>query len=399
MNNWAIGYNGADCNRGLSPVCARYGKPVPVETGHCGSRVSGTGNSGVLVHSLVHLQASSVGASEMKRKAVGSLVALLAVAGAGWIIAQEKQGAGVRRKPAVPTAAPAKVPAAPAEVARPADEQAIKAASLAFAKAFETGDDKVVAAHFTEEAEYRDEDGEPVRGRALLAKAYQELFAKRKELHAESRTDAIRFLGSDTAVEEGTFTVTAPGSPPNVSRFSSLYVRQDGKWLVALLKEWGDDVTDRPSLQDLAWLIGTWESVGPEMTARTTYEWSANKAFIRAQYNITPKKEGEQPSSGVQVIGVDPAVGYIRAWLFASDGAIGESTWAWDGDRWMIESIGTLADGSHTSAVNFLSRSGNEAFTWRSVQRTLAGENQPDIGSVTVKRVVKVSEAPRHEAR
>src|SRR6185436_8296458 len=105
---------------------------------------------------------------------------------------------------------------------------------------------------------------------------------------AESKTEKIRFLGADTAIEEGTFTVTAKDSPPDASRFSTLYVRQGGKWLIALLKEWGDETTTKASLQDLEWLIGTWESQGGELAARTTYEWTANKAFIKAQYTLTP---------------------------------------------------------------------------------------------------------------
>ncbi|HZL90881.1 MAG TPA: SgcJ/EcaC family oxidoreductase [Pirellulaceae bacterium] len=321
----------------------------------------------------------------MKRKLLLVVAAfLVAVAGTGWIVAQEKSKPGAKRD-AKGAKAPAES-AAVAAAARPEDEQAIKAASQAFAKAFETGDDKAVTALLTEGAEYIDEDGEPVRGREALAKAYGELFANRKQLQAESKTNAIRFLGADTAIEEGTFTVTTKDSSPNSSRFSTLYVRENGKWLIALLKEWQDDTTEKPSLKDLEWLIGTWESASDEVTARTTYSWTASKAFLRADYTITLKKGGD-PSSGVQVIGVDPAVGNIRAWLFASDGGIGESTWIWEGDRWMIESVGTLADGTSTSAVNFLTRSGDDAFTWRSVQRIDAGEQQPDIAAVTVKRV------------
>jgi uncharacterized protein (TIGR02246 family) len=321
----------------------------------------------------------------MRRRLLFLCAPVLAVLAAGWLIAQDPPKAGADRQAA--------------STARPQDEKAVRAASQAFAKAFEMGDAKSVASLFTEEAEYRDEEGEPVRGRHALAKAYEGFFAKRKQIKAESKTDAIRFLGTDTAVEEGTFTVTAGGGPPHASRFSALHVRENGRWLIALLKEWSDDTTAKPSLEDLSWLIGTWESDGDELTARTTYEWTANKAFIRAQYTITSKKEDGQPSSGVQVIGIDPAVGHIRAWLFASDGGIGESNWIWEGDRWMIESIGTLADGSSTTAVNFLGRSGDDAFTWRSVQRTLAGEAQPDIGPVTVKRVVQGSQAPRDTSR
>jgi uncharacterized protein (TIGR02246 family) len=329
----------------------------------------------------------------MKRMQLSLCVALLLfVVLTGWIMAQEQPGAKAAR-------APASAPAANIAPARPADEQAIKASSQAFAKAFESGDARAVAALFTDEAEYIDEDAEPVRGKAALARAYEDFFAKRKEVRAESKTDAVRFLGTDTAVEEGTFTVNAKDSPPSSSRFSALHVRQGGKWLIALLKEWSDETTSKPSLQDLAWLIGTWESDGGDLSARTTYEWAANKSFIKAQYTITPKKAGEQASSGTQVIGVDPAVSQIRAWLFASDGGIGESTWGWDGTRWMIESAGTLPDGSHTQAINIMTRTGDDAFTWRSVSRNLGGEPQPDIAPVTVRRMSATSAASRQPGR
>lgn len=305
----------------------------------------------------------------MSRKHLMAVAGILAAVTAGYIIAQDK--------PATPPSGPP----------RPADEAAISEASQAFARAFETGDAAAFAALWTEEGEYLDEGGEPVRGKAAIAKGYADFFAKRADVKAESKTDKIRFLGKDTAIEEGTFTVKAKDAPANVSRFSALYVRQDGKWLLALLKEWGDDTTDRANLQDLAWLIGTWESEGGDLKASTTYEWTANKAFIRAQYTITPKKARERASSGTQVIGVDPASGVIRAWIFDSEGGIGESWWTHDGERWVIESTGTLTDGTETAAQNHLTRAGADAFTWRSVHRTVNGEKMPDISPVKVKRV------------
>jgi hypothetical protein len=232
-----------------------------------------------------------------------------------------------------------------------------------------------------------------------LAKAYEGFFAGRQQVTAETKTDKIRFLGADTAIEDGTFTVAAQGSRPNASRYSALYVREGGHWRIALLKEWSDEQANAARLDELAWLIGTWETDGGEVAARTIYSWSANKAFIRADYTITMKIDGGQTLSGTQVIGLDPAIGQIRAWLFASDGGIGESTWIWEDDRWLIESSGTLADGSSTSAVNILTRSGNDAFVWRSGQRTHNGEPEPDIAPVTVKRVAKTAAVPRETAR
>jgi uncharacterized protein (TIGR02246 family) len=271
---------------------------------------------------------------------------------------------------------------------RDADEAAIRDTSQALARAFEKGDAKEVAGFWTSEGEYVDEGSEPVHGRDALEKAYSGFFAKRPELKVESRTDSIRFLGTDSAIEEGTFTVKTKDVPPDSSRFSTLYVREGGRWRIAMLKEWADDATFPPSLESLAWLIGTWESGGEEMTARVTYEWTETKAFIRSKFVITPKKGDAKPSSGTQVIGVDPAEGVIRAWTFDPDGGSGEAVWEWNGTRWSIDSAGTLASGSRTAALNFMTPAGKDSFTWRSVRRTLDGDEMPDIDAVKVNRVV-----------
>jgi uncharacterized protein (TIGR02246 family) len=278
-------------------------------------------------------------------------------------------------------------PAAAEKPRREADEAAIREISSAFARAFEKGDARAVSAFWTEEGEYLEDGGEPVRGREALEKAYAGLFAKRPELKVESKTESIRFLGTDTAVEEGTFTVRAKGAPPDASRFSTLYARQGGRWLIALLKEWGDDAANRPTLKDLAWLVGTWEGEGKDAKARVTYEWSPTRAFLLARFSIEGKKGDTPASAGLQVIGLDPAEGVIRAWTFAPDGGFGGATWARDGRGWAIDSEGTQADGSRTTALNHLVPDGDDAFTWRSVRRTVAGSDEPDLAPVKVRRV------------
>jgi uncharacterized protein (TIGR02246 family) len=317
----------------------------------------------------------------MKTKATFSvmcgLMALLV--GGAWV-----HGTGQPAQP--PTAQSNYGGAAPAEQDRPADRAAVQAATQQFARAFEKEDAAAVAALFTESGEYDNDDGPPIHGRAALTKAYADFFAKRVALTLESKSNKIRFVGQDTAVEEGTFSAKAKDQPTRVCRYSALFVRQDGKWLMAMLKEWGDDTTERASLNDIAWLIGTWEGAGDGGTARTTYELAPNKAFILARYTVTPKGN-DKPTTGTQVIGVDPASGSIRSWTFDADGGIGEATWTWDDGRWAIDSDGTLGDGSDTSALNFLTKTGADAFSWKSVKRTLEGDTLPDIGPITVKRV------------
>src|SRR5262245_25357193 len=298
-----------------------------------------------------------------------AVLGLLAVATAGLIYAQNKTPA-------------------PEPSGRPDDEKMIREASDALARAFEKGDAKALVALFTEEGEYMDEDSDPVRGREALAKSYADFFAKRPEVKVETKTEKVRFLGKDTALEEGTFTVKAKDTPTESSRYSTLYVRQDGKWLVALLKEWGDEKASKANIEDLSWMIGSWESGNGESKAKTKYEWSENKKFIRGQFTVEFKEKDKMiSSSGTQIIGVDPASGLIHGWTFDSAGGVGEATWTWDGQRWVIESDGTLADGSDTTALNFLKQSGSDGFTWRSVKRKVDGEPLPDLPEVKVKRV------------
>jgi uncharacterized protein (TIGR02246 family) len=308
----------------------------------------------------------------------------LLVAGAllGWLAIFGGQSATSQAQ--IPSAAPAAAAAPP----RPADEKAIRDASQGLARAFAKGDAKAMAAFWTDEGEYLDEGEEPVRGRAALEKAYANFFAKRKQLKVETKTDAVRFLGKDTAVEEGTFTVQAEGSPPNISRYSALYVRQDGRWLVALLKEWGDEKARTAKLDDVAFLIGSWKSAGPGTDAESTYEWIENKQFICNRYTITHRKD-QSKQSGMQMIGVDPALGLIRSWTFDSTGGLGTAIWTFENDRWVMDSHGTLPNGSQTTAVNFLTPHGHDEFTWRSVQRTHGADKLPDLGPITVRRVSK----------
>jgi uncharacterized protein (TIGR02246 family) len=274
-----------------------------------------------------------------------------------------------------------------ARSSRPADEKAIRNAARALAAAFEKGDAAAFANLWTNEGEYDDEGSEPIRGRDAILKAYTEFFAKRNGAKATAKTESIRFLGQDTAIEEGTFTVHAPNAPADSNRYSSLYVRQDGKWLIAMMKEWSDE-SKGANIQDLAWLIGQWDAESPAGMVQSSYEWAIDEHYIICKYAASFNKgDKSKPHAGMQIIGIDPTTKQVRAWTFDADGGFGESFWTYDGDRWSIRSSGTVGDGTETSSLNFLTRTGNDAFTWRAVQRTHGDQNAPDIGPIKVTRV------------
>jgi hypothetical protein len=88
-----------------------------------------------------------------------------------------------------------------------------------------------------------------------------------------------------------------------------------------------------------------------------------------------------------QVIGLDPQRGQLRSWNFDDEGGHGQALWFRDGQAWVQDAIGVLPDGTPTTATNILTRVNADEFTWRSVERMVAGERVPDRDAVTATRL------------
>jgi uncharacterized protein (TIGR02246 family) len=265
---------------------------------------------------------------------------------------------------------------------RPADEEAIRKASAEFTRALVKGDARALAGLWTEEGEYVAEDGTTVRGRPALEAAYAKFFAKAAPVKAEAAIESIRFVSRDSAIEEGVAKVRkGKGEEPDASRYSMLWVREDGRWRIALLREGpGEGVT----LRDLDWLVGTWVAKTEDGEVRTVYEWDDNKVFLRARITIKGK---DDTVTVTQRIGKDPRTGGLRSWLFGSDGGFGEASWSRDGKRWVLEATGVTADGGEMTATNILTPLDKDSFTWQSTDRTRNGEALVNIPPVKVTRV------------
>jgi uncharacterized protein (TIGR02246 family) len=268
------------------------------------------------------------------------------------------------------------------EPKRTADEEAIRKLSAEFTQALEKGDAKALAGLWTEEGEYVSDDGTTVRGRPALEAAYAKFFAKTPDMKADVTIDSIRFVGRDSAIEEGIAKVRkGKGAEPTASRYSTLCVRENGRWHIAVLREWPDEGM---TLHDLDWLVGTWAAKTEDGEVRTTYEWDETKAFLRVRITI---KEKDRTVTATQTIGKDPRTGGLRSWLFGSDGGFGEASWTLDGKRWVLESTGVTADGGEMTATNILTQLDKDSFTWQSIDRTLDGESLANIPPVKVTRV------------
>jgi uncharacterized protein (TIGR02246 family) len=265
---------------------------------------------------------------------------------------------------------------------RQPDRDSVQKALDSFVAAFSSGDAKAVASHFTADGEYVSDDGTTFRGRSSLEKDYADFFTKNPGHSLAVEVETIRFPSRDTAVVDGHFKLRKDkGGELVVSRCSFLYAREDGKWQIAIAREWPSDGL---TLRDLEWLIGTWEAKREGVVVSTKYEWTANKSFIRCQFSVT---ESGRSATGMQMIGKDPATGALRVWTFEDSGGIGDTDISRDGKKWIHTARGVTADGQILTATNILTPIDADSFTWQAVERTLNDEPLAAQPPVKVTRV------------
>lgn len=263
-----------------------------------------------------------------------------------------------------------------------AEQKTIRQISQAFAEAFEKGDAKAVASFWTEQGEYINDDGTVVRGREAIAKTYGELFAKHPKHKVKVEIDSIRFTSKRTAIEEGHLRVQRDKGAVVTSRYSVLHVKDGDRWEMALVREWP---YEGATLRDIDWLIGTWATNGKDTEVKTTYRWNNEKTFILMDFVIQDK--GQPARKGTATIARDPVTEQLRSWQFESQGGFGEATWSRDGKKWLQDASGTLANGSQMTALNVITPLTPDSFLWQSTNRTLDGDELPDIAPVKVNRV------------
>ena len=277
-------------------------------------------------------------------------------------------------------------PTAAKATSRADDAKAIAALVASFTKAFNAGDAAAAAATYAEDALVVDEQGERTEGRAAVRDRLAASFADGPGTIA-IQADALRFLGPDTALEEGRATITPAGAgdAPEVSRFTVVYVKQAGRWLQSVVRdEVSHDLTPHDRLKALEWLVGEWVNESQDAVVHTTCKWTDDGNFLTRDF--TMKTQGRPVLSGTQRIGWDPVRRQFKTWIFDSQGGFGEGYWTRNGDEWVIKAEGVRQDGRHASVTNILKRLGKDRASWQSVDRTLGGVAMPGVDEFTLVR-------------
>ena len=272
-------------------------------------------------------------------------------------------------------------PATGAEPAgRQQDEQAIRHAAQEYLAALESGDAKALSAAWTADGDFVDELGRSYPARELIE---HEAKLERKGPRPATKVVAntIRFLTPDVAIEDGRTEVThsaAQEATPLNGRFTAIWVRQEGKWRLASLREARlEIVPDAGDLADLDWLVGDWTATGRDAAIDISAHWNETHTFLLRELSVI--RDGKVAFSATQRIGRDPLTGKIRSWLFDSDGGYGEGLWTKKGKSWVVQATGALPDGKRTLSTNVFAPAGPDGISWKTSGARVGDEPRPDL--------------------
>jgi uncharacterized protein (TIGR02246 family) len=277
--------------------------------------------------------------------------------------------------------------AAWAQPAKHPEEDVLLKRTEAFVATFNKGDAKALADFFTTDGDLVDPEGQHIKGRKAIEEVYQQYFAATKGAKLVIHITSVRVVRPDLAVEDGLTEVVRPDGPPSAARYTVMYVKQDGQWYLASVREAiAVPPTNATHLQDLAFLLGDWtEDVDKGGAAKASYAWAAQGNFLVNTFDLT--MQDVSIAGGVQWIGWDAADKKVRSWAFLYNGGVAEAVWAKDGTTWKIALTATMRDGKKMTATNVLTKSDADHFSVQFIDRTLDGQPLPDEKAVKMKRV------------
>ena len=316
-------------------------------------------------------------------RATLSLIGVVVVIGAGLALAAGP-GSQAPAPAQPPIAAPAPAPAAAPEA------KTMPEPLVAFVKAYNAQDAAALADLYTEDAAVVDSEGQATRGRKDIAAMYATSFADVPGLKIEATLEILRTLTPDVVQAEGQSRLSGggAGNAVQISRFSALLVRRDGKWRLAELRDYptpAEDITSYERLRDLEWMVGDWVDESENARVTASVYWADNQSFLVRTYSV--EVQGEAPKTGTMFIGWDPQTGQIKSWVFDSEGGHGEGLWTRAADnQWIVKAHGVLRDGRPTSATQIHTILNKDSVKTASIDRIIGGDIAPDIPEIVMVR-------------
>jgi uncharacterized protein (TIGR02246 family) len=265
-------------------------------------------------------------------------------------------------------------------------EKALKDLGAAFKAAYEKGDADALAACFAPDAEYGDQTGAVRSGRAAIREMVAAFFETTPGTRLVAVSERLRVLSDTSAVKDGLVTVrSAEGKFLSRSRFTVLYTRHEGKWLIGSMR---DRVPHQGASKDrmveLSWLVGDWMQETDAASISSTCRWSEDGPWLIQKFTVDDRRGNVQRST--QRIGWDPLTRKFKSWFWDATGGHGEALWTSTGNSWILQSRGVTDTGTVATGQFKITREGEDAFRWESTGRTFGEALMPDRSFFIVRR-------------
>lgn len=268
----------------------------------------------------------------------------------------------------------------------------LRKASAAYAEAFTKNDFAALADQWTPRATLV-EGGTRLEGRDAIVDSIKLWRARHPQATLAVELRDVELVAEPIARVSGVMRFTKkPGDAPVESRFTGLRVREGGVWRLAESRVTPAHVA---ALDDLDWMLGTWQAeVGDRATIEIAYEKALGGYCIVGKTKITPKpgKATLLPRGieALEVIHADRDAGLIRSWVFDSTGAKAEGFFEFDGTSFEKVMAGTPSDavrGRAATWVQVIAPSGEGKATTHMIERTIDGVELPDAQPLTFKKI------------
>jgi uncharacterized protein (TIGR02246 family) len=274
--------------------------------------------------------------------------------------------------------------------ARARDEQAIRSAAKQYVEALARGDAKVLESLWLADGDIVDELGRSTPAQQAIE---QEIKERQSASGGGAGRDIklldskIRFLTPDVAIEDGNVEVTLEDRPAVRGKFSAVWVRHEGRWKLATLREARVANTPGDDMAALDAMVGRWSGAGGSVNFDVVAQWNASHTFL--ERTLTAVHNGRTIMEAEQRIGIDPLDGRIKSWMHDSDGGHGEGVWTRHGDAWVVHATGVTPEGKRTASTNLYTFDGPDAMTWKTTGAVSDGKAVPDF-EVKLKRALGV---------
>jgi uncharacterized protein (TIGR02246 family) len=230
---------------------------------------------------------------------------------------------------------------------------AIRAAAKDYLAAMRRGDNATLRKIWTSEGDYVNAAGQSFKARELFRGPATNPSPNMENPDLRIPESSLRFITPDVAIEDGiSVQETLPEGNVLTGRFTAVWVKRDGRWLLDSLREAAAAAPlSNENLKPLEWLLGEWVGTRDEDVILVSSHWSDGGSYIVREFLVLGA--GGETISATQRIGWDPIARQLKSWSFDSQGGSGQGTWRRDGESWIVESTEVLADGkkSKTSAT------------------------------------------------